>query len=149
MTNVVLNRAYNNNILEQTKLQQVEKINREDYSRNSIDNILKNQEKIEIDRFEPSLQYINATASKEVLKDGFSDIESFISMAETLKKRSILSSQDVSTARILAQNSEGLQFSEFDKMIRDTNLNIQLRGLINQLVQKLKMVNFVSKANLA
>lgn len=150
----ILNKAYTSN-LEAQRLASVEKT---DHINNVTFNGPKNRPKggagsldeahYSIDRFEPSLQLERALASKKALQSGFKNMASFMHMIEGLKRQSLLSSQDVATAHVLAQKSEGVNFAEFNEVMRDKSINIAMRGLISELLQKLKMINFVSNAGI-
>lgn len=97
------------------------------------------------DSFTPSMEYSKILETKNVVKGGLKDVNSFISMAQTLKKENVLNSDDMMAVDFLAQKSPKLDFDEFNKIVRNDNLSMEMRGLISQLVQKLEMIDYLSK----
>lgn len=101
------------------------------------------------DKFTPSAEYSKILQTQDVVKGGLKDVDSFLSMAQTLKKENILNSDDMIAADFLAQKSPKLDFDEFNKMMRNDNLSMEMKGLISELVQKLEMIDYLSKGAMA
>ncbi|MDO7253615.1 hypothetical protein [Helicobacter cappadocius] len=96
------------------------------------------------DSFTPSLEYSKILDAKDIVKGGLKDVDSFISMTQTLKKENILNSDDMIAVDFLAKESPKLDFDAFNKIIKNDNLSMEMKGLITTLVQKIEMIDYLS-----
>ncbi|MWV62791.1 hypothetical protein DCO58_02310 [Helicobacter saguini] len=83
------------------------------------------------------------------LQGSFRDAESFMNMATILQGENILNSQDVIAAGYVARVSDEINFDSFNQILQNENLSMEMRGLINQLVNKLYNINYVNAGILA
>ncbi|RDU73316.1 hypothetical protein CQA66_01195 [Helicobacter aurati] len=77
------------------------------------------------------------------IQGGFRDADTFMSMISILRGESILNSQDVIAANYVARTSDEINFESFNKILKNENLSMEMRGLISQLVNKLYNINYV------
>ncbi|PAF42487.1 hypothetical protein [Helicobacter sp. 11S02596-1] len=100
------------------------------------------------DEFLPSQEYTRIQNIKDQVAGGFKNVDSFISMAQTLKNENVISNNDMIAVDFLAKESPKLSFDAFNRIIRNDNLSMEMKGLISQLVQKLQMIDYLSKGAL-
>ena len=79
----------------------------------------------------------------DYIRGGFTDAASFMSMANMLHGENILNSQDLIAARYLARTSDDINFESFNKILKNESLSMEMRGLINQLINKLYNINYI------
>lgn len=79
----------------------------------------------------------------DAIQGGFKDASSFMAMANILRGENILNSQDLIAANYIAKTSPDINFEAFNKLLRNESLSMEMRGLINQLVNKLYNINYV------
>lgn len=96
------------------------------------------------DEFIPSKEYKHISELKSQVSDGFKDVDSFIAMAQNLKKENILDDNDMVALNYLSKQSSMISFDEFNKIMRNDELDMKMKGLINQLVQKLQMIDYIN-----
>lgn len=77
------------------------------------------------------------------IQGGFKDASSFMAMANVLRGENILNSQDLIAAGYIAKTSEDINFEAFNKLLRNEQLSMEMKGLISQLVNKLYNINYV------
>lgn len=77
------------------------------------------------------------------IQGGFRDATSFITMANILQGENILNNQDVLAANYVAKVSDEISFDAFNKILKNESLSMEMRGLINQLVNKLYNINYI------
>ena len=77
------------------------------------------------------------------IQGGFKDASSFMTMANVLRGENILNSQDLIAAGYIAKTSEDINFEAFNKLLRNEQLSMEMKGLISQLVNKLYNINYV------
>ncbi|RDU64992.1 hypothetical protein CQA53_07055 [Helicobacter didelphidarum] len=77
------------------------------------------------------------------LQGAFRDANTFMEMANALRGQDILNNQDLIAASYVARTSEDINFDSFNQILRNENLSMEMRGLINQLVNKLYNINYV------
>lgn len=77
------------------------------------------------------------------IQGGFRDATSFMAMANMLRGENILNSQDLIAASYIAKTSDDINFETFNQMLRNESLSMEMRGLINQLMNKLYNINYV------
>ncbi len=77
------------------------------------------------------------------IQGGFRDAESFVSMANILHGENILNNQDLIAANYLAKTSKDINFESFNKVLKNENLSMEMKGLISQLMNKLYNINYV------
>ncbi|PAF53322.1 hypothetical protein BKH42_06815, partial [Helicobacter sp. 13S00482-2] len=101
------------------------------------------------DGFTPSLEYSKILAAKDIVNGGLKDVDSFVSMARRLKQENILNADDMIAVDFLAKQSPKLNFDEFNKIIKNDYLSMEMKGLITTLVQKLEMIDYLSNGSMA
>lgn len=77
------------------------------------------------------------------IQGGFKDASSFMAMANILRGENILNSQDLIAAGYIAKTSDDINFEAFNRILRNEQLSMEMKGLISQLVNKLYNINYV------
>lgn len=115
--------------------------------KNSSDGIV--NDRMPKDVFSPSEEYAHIVAIKDQVRGGLKDLNSFVSMAQVLKNENIINNNDMIAVDFLAKESPKLSFDEFNKIIRNDRLSMEMKGLISRLVQKLEMIDYVAQGSMA
>lgn len=77
------------------------------------------------------------------IQGGFKDASSFMAMANVLRGENILNSQDLIAAGYIAKTSDDINFETFNKLLRNEQLSMEMKGLISQLMNKLYNINYI------
>ncbi|PAF41327.1 hypothetical protein [Helicobacter sp. 11S03491-1] len=97
------------------------------------------------DSFVPSKEYTKIIELQDQIKGGFKDVNSFVVISEKLHKEGILNNDDMIAVDFLAKESPKPDFDEFNKIMQNDYLSLEMKGLISRLVQKLEMIDYLSK----
>lgn len=88
--------------------------------------------------------YVKNIESLDIdIKDGFEDAQSFLSMANHLKSKNILNTNDLMAANFLAKASPTMSFDAFNKVLENNRLSDEMRSLTSQLINKLHTINYI------
>ncbi|PAF44353.1 hypothetical protein [Helicobacter sp. 11S02629-2] len=77
------------------------------------------------------------------IKGGLNDMTSFQALANRLQREDILNSGDMIAVKFLSSHSPTSKLEDFDKVLRNENLSVEMRSLIATLINKLHTINYL------
>ncbi|PAF50404.1 hypothetical protein BKH43_04750 [Helicobacter sp. 13S00401-1] len=77
------------------------------------------------------------------IKGGLNDMTSFQALANRLQREDILNSHDMIAVKFLSMHSPTSKLEDFDRVLRNENLSVEMRSLIATLINKLHTINYL------
>lgn len=101
------------------------------------------------DSFELSQDYKKIKQIKSYVKNSFKDIPSFLALADKLKREDLITQQEKIAMEFLSKKSPKLDFESFEATKKQEGINLEMQQTIQNLIQKLQMINYLNNNALA